>query len=60
MTDDLPTPPLPDAIASTRVLAGTAVSEAFSLAFQRALVMTALRSSGVISPQSIFTLVTPG
>ena len=45
MTDDLPTPPLPDAMASTRVLAGTDVSGASSRAFQRARAMTAARSS---------------
>ena len=45
VTDDLPTPPLPDAMASTRALAGTAVSGASSRAFQRARAMTAARSS---------------
>ena len=45
VTDDLPTPPLPDAMASTRVFGGTAVSGASSRAFQRARAMTAARSS---------------
>ena len=60
VTDDLPTPPLPLAIARTRAVVGTAVSVAFSRAFQRARVMTADRSSAFISPQSILTLVTHG
>ena len=45
VTDDLPTPPLPDAMASTRVEAATAVSGASSRAFQRARAITAARSS---------------
>ena len=45
VTDDLPTPPLPEAMARTRVVAGTAVSGASSRAFQRARAMTAARSS---------------
>ena len=56
----LPTPPLPLAIASTLVVAGTCVSPACWRAFQRALSITALRSSGVISPQSMRTSATPG
>ena len=60
VTEDLPTPPLPLAIARTRADKGTAVSVAFSRAFHRARDMTSVRSSGVISPQSIFTLVTQG
>ena len=44
VTDDLPTPPLPEAMASTRVVAGIAVSGASSRAFQRARAMTAARS----------------
>ena len=47
VTDDLPTPPLPDAMASTRAFGGTAVSGASSRAFQRARAMTAARSVGV-------------
>ena len=60
MTELLPTPPLPLAIASTRHDAGTSVSGAFSRAFQRALVIAEVRSSAFISPQTILTLVTPG
>ena len=60
VTLDLPTPPFPLAMARTRAVIGTAVSVAFSRAFQRARDITAVRSSGVISPQSIFTLVTQG
>ena len=60
VTELLPTPPLPLAIASTRVLSEMAVSGADSRAFQRAFVITSLRSSLVISPQSIRTSVTPG
>ena len=60
VTEDLPTPPLPLAIARTRADNGTAVSVAFSRAFHLARDMTSVRSSGVISPQSIFTLVTQG
>ena len=60
MTELLPTPPLPDATASTRAVAGTAVSGACSRACQRALSITSVRSSAFISPQSILTLRTPG
>ena len=60
MTELLPTPPLPLAIARTRVDAGTWVSPACWRAFQRALSMTSLRSSGVISPQAMRTSRTPG
>ena len=40
VTDDLPTPPLPLAMARIRVDAGTSVLGAFSRAFQRALSIT--------------------
>ena len=60
MTDDLPTPPLPEAMASTRVLTGMAVSGEVSRAFHRAFDITSLRSSAVISPHVIVTPVTPG
>ena len=46
--------------AGSAVDGETSVSGAFSRAFQRALSMTSLRSSLVISPQSMRTLVTPG
>ena len=45
VTDDLPTPPLPEAMARTRVEVAIAVSGASSRAFQRARAMTAARSS---------------
>ncbi len=60
VTELLPTPPLPLAMATTRVLAGTWVSPACSLAFQRALSITSVRSSGVISPHVMCTSLTPG
>ena len=60
VTELLPTPPLPLAIAKMRVLRGICVSGACSRAFQRARVITAVRSSAVISPQSMVTFVTPG
>ena len=60
VTELLPTPPLPLAMASTRAVIGISVSGAFSRAFQRAFSITSLRSSLVISPQSMRTLVTPG
>ena len=43
--DDLPTPPLPEEMASTRVRLGMRVVAARSLAFQRARAMSALRCS---------------
>ena len=60
VTELFPTPPLPLAIANTRALSGILVSGACSLAFHRARVITAVRSSAVISPQSMVTLLTPG
>ena len=60
VTDDLPTPPLPEATAMTRVVAGTAVSGAAPSTFQRALAMAVGLLVGVISVQSSFTPVTPG
>ena len=53
VTDDLPTPPLPDATASTRAVGGTAVAGASSRAFQRARAMTSAFSAGSISPMDI-------
>ena len=52
VTDDLPTPPLPLATASTRVVDGTSVGAAFSRAFQRARCIAAVFCSWVISPYS--------
>ena len=60
VTEDLPTPPLPDAMAMTRVVAGTMVSGADSLTFQRARAMARAFSSAFISVQSSLTPVTPG
>ena len=60
VTELLPTPPLPLATARILQVSGTSVAGAFSRAFQRALVITSLRSSLVISPQSIRTSRTPG
>ncbi len=60
VTELLPTPPLPEAMASTRVVAGIWVSGAFSRACQRAFSITSERSSLVISPQSICTSRTLG
>ena len=59
VTDDLPTPPLPEATASTRVVAGTSVVGAFSLAFHRARCITWLRCSALSSPKLITTSCTP-
>ena len=59
VTDDLPTPPLPLAIASTRAVDGTSVGAAFSRALKRARCIAAVFCSGVISPYSTFTAVTP-
>jgi hypothetical protein len=56
----LPTPPLPLAMARMRVDWGTSVSAAFSRADQRALVITSVRSSAVISPHSMCTVRTAG
>jgi hypothetical protein len=60
VTELLPTPPLPLAIASTWQLGGIWVSGAFERAFQRAFDMTCDRSSAFISPQSMRTSDTPG
>jgi len=60
VTEDLPTPPLPEAMASTRVVAGMAVGPALSAAFFLARSMVAAFSSLLSSVQSILTLVMPG
>ena len=60
VTDDLPTPPLPLATASTRVVDDTSVGAACSRALKRARCMAADFCSLVISPYSTFTEVTPG
>ncbi len=58
MTDDLPTPPLPEAMARTRALGGTAVWGASSRAFQRARAITADRSSASMAAIRTSTEVT--
>ena len=58
VTDDLPTPPLPEAMASTRAVAGMAVSGASSRAFQRARAMTAARSAASMVAMRISIEVT--
>ena len=60
VTDDLPTPPFPDAIISTLVVAGISVSGVSRLTFQRAIAMVAAFSSGVSSVQVMWAFVTPG
>ena len=60
MSELLPTPPLPLAIARMRVVAGICVSARSDRAFHRALSITSLRSAGVISPHSMRTSATPG
>src|SRR5947209_7467441 len=60
VTDDLPTPPLPDATATTRALGGISVSVGRSRAFHLARDITRLRSSAVISAMRTRTETTPG
>ena len=60
LIDDLPTPPLPEAIASTLVVAGMSVETARSWAFSRARDMRADRSSASITPVLTETFSTPG
>lgn len=60
VTDDFPTPPLPEAMATIRQVAGIVVSGAFSRAFQRARDMTSRFCSLVISPKWTRTAFTPG
>src|ERR1700722_18426560 len=58
VTDDLPTPPLPDAMASTRVEAAIAVSGASSRAFQRARAITVARASASMAATCTSTVRT--
>jgi hypothetical protein len=58
--DDLPTPPLPEAMATMRVVGGMSVSTAFSRALNRARAMTPFFCSVVISPKWTRTSATPG
>ncbi len=60
MTDDLPTPPLPEATSTTRVVAAIDVSSGRWDTLKRARSMAWVRSASVISVQSSFTEVTPG
>ena len=56
VTDDLPTPPLPDDTARTRAVAGMSVDTArSSWALRRARSMRALRSAASISPMTTST-----
>ena len=60
LTEDLPTPPLPEATASTLAVAGMSVGTALSWALSRALAMSADRSEGSITPVLTSTSSTPG
>lgn len=60
VTDDLPTPPLPEATRMTRVLAGNRSVGARSLARFRAIAMASAFSALVISAQLMRTSPTPG
>ena len=51
MSDDLPTPPLPDAIAITRQSRGRRMTLSRSVAPPRSFVVSACRSSGVMTPK---------
>ncbi len=57
---DLPTPPLPLAIARTRVEASTEMPFERPLTSPRSLVVSAARSSGLITSKSSETDSTPG
>src|SRR3954453_7691537 len=59
VTDDLPTPPLPDAIVTTRVVGPTDVCSVRWLMLKRARSMATVFSSAVISVQSSSTFWTP-
>src|SRR4051794_7292615 len=59
VTDDLPTPPLPDAIVTTRVVGPTDVCSVRWLMLKRARSIATVFSSAVISVQSSSTFVTP-
>ena len=60
VTEDLPTPPFPDATMRTRVSTGISVSGAFWLTLNRAFAIAAAFSSWFISAQVRCTPVTPG
>ncbi len=59
-SDDLPTPPLPLATASTRQSAGRRITPSRSGAPPRSFCVSACRSSGVITSKESSTPVTPG
>ena len=59
VTDDLPTPPLPDAIVTTLVVGATDVCSVRSLMLKRARSMATRFSSAFISVQSSSTFWTP-
>ena len=60
VTEDVPTPPFPEAIEMTRVRAGIWLGAAVSRALSRARSMTRVRSSGVNSSQCNWTELMPG
>ena len=60
VTDDLPTPPLPEATSTTLVVGARAVSSGRWETLKRALPIAEDFSSWVISVQSRVTLPTPG
>ena len=60
VTELLPTPPLPEAMAMTRAVSGMSVAGAGSRASRRARAMTDLRCSASITPVVTSTTRTPG
>src|SRR5690606_23099856 len=60
VTDDLPTPPLPEATRITLVVGASDVSSGRWATFQRALAIAAAFSAWVISVHSRVTWRTPG
>ena len=60
VTDDLPTPPLPEAMRITLAASGTEVSSGRWETLNRALPIAVVRCSSVISVQARRTEVTPG
>ena len=59
MIDDLPTPPLPEATAITRVVGSSWIVLSSAGLPPRSFVVSAMRSSGLITSNSSFTDVTP-
>ena len=60
VSDDLPTPPLPDATAITRQSRGSRITLSRSVAPPRSFVVSVWRSSGVITPKEREKPRTPG